>query len=198
METISKPKYLEELSKKAQFTSEDLLGYSYQLLHTYTKEIIIPKLRKENLTISIIELTTCGLMSDLLTGKSGSSEYFVRSYIPYSNESKIDLGLSEQFLNHKKYGTVSLETAKELARLVKRKSNSDIGIAETGLLTSEVLSTKRTIKKAGLVFTAIANKKRVKGKKLKLKSTLPRVLMRHNIVFEVMKYLGEFLDSLSD
>jgi nicotinamide-nucleotide amidase len=89
-------------------------------------------LKKQNLTIATAESCTGGLIGHTLTNISGSSEYYDRGIVSYSNRAKIELlGVKEETL--KKYGAVSEQTAKEMAEGVRKRSKVDIGIATTGI-----------------------------------------------------------------
>jgi nicotinamide-nucleotide amidase len=89
-------------------------------------------LRKNNLTISVAESCTGGLISHRITNIPGSSEYFDRGVITYSNKAKMDL-LEVTKLILDSFGAVSEETAKAMAIGVKNLANSDIGLAVTGI-----------------------------------------------------------------
>ena len=66
-------------------------------------------LKQNHLTIATAESCTGGLLAHILTNISGSSEYFDRGVITYSNTAKIEfLGVSKQLL--KQYGAVSTQT----------------------------------------------------------------------------------------
>ena len=166
----------------------------YNLLHLYCQEFIISEIVKQGITISIVELTTCGLLSDLLTGKSGASSYFLLGMTPYSSDMKVKLGISPELLSHEGSGTVSTPTAIALARKIRIYSNSTIGLAETGMLPSE-LHKRRTQKKAGEVHLAIDTTTTNLNTKLAIKQNLSRILMRQAIAFEVLKTLERFLHS---
>lgn len=89
-------------------------------------------LRKNRLTISVAESCTGGLVSHLITSIPGSSEYFRGSIIAYSNIIKNELlGIPEEII--KKYGAVSREVAKGMAKSVRELIKSDIGISTTGI-----------------------------------------------------------------
>jgi nicotinamide-nucleotide amidase len=169
---------------------------TYELLHKYSQAIIIPKLIEQGATISTVELTTCGLLTDLLTGVSGASKYFLLGIIPYSSDMKIKFGISPEYLNHVGPGTVSTRTAIALAHEVRIYSKSTIGLAETGMLPSE-LKKRRTEKKAGEVHLAIETETNSISKRLNIQHDLPRVIMRQAIAFEVLKTLEVFLHSSS-
>ncbi|MHA1513334.1 MAG: CinA family protein [Candidatus Hodarchaeales archaeon] len=167
---------------------------SYLLLHHFCQKFIIPELVKQGATISVVELTTCGLVSDILTGVSGASKYFLLGITPYSSDMKLKLGISPELLKHEGPGTVSTSTAIALARRVRTYSKSTIGLAETGMLPSD-LKKRRTQKEAGEVHLAIETETKSFNKKLIIQHDLPRVIMRQGIAFEVLKTLESFLCS---
>ncbi|MHA1967507.1 MAG: CinA family protein [Candidatus Hodarchaeales archaeon] len=167
---------------------------SYTLLHSYAQKNIIPLIIKNDIKVSTVELTTCGLLSDLLTGFSGASNYFIMGMIPYSNDMKIKIGFPQKELLYGGYGVVSKQAAETLARCILVYTGADIGIAETGLLTSSELKKKRTRKEAGCVYTSIISKNDVLCQKLSVQKDLPRGEMRKEIAFRVLCLIEEFLN----
>ncbi|MFX1515187.1 MAG: CinA family protein [Promethearchaeota archaeon] len=174
---------------------ENTYVMAYALLHQYTKESIIPLIHKKGVTIATVELTTCGLISDLLTGSSGASHIFLLGMTPYSNEMKIKLGIPREDLSFKGYGVASIEIAKHLAQRIQDYSGAKIGLAETGLITSSELDKRRTEKKAGEVYAAIAFKKETSATKLSIQKDLKRREMRQEIAFRVLRFLENSLKS---
>lgn len=109
-------------------------------------------LKKQNLTVATAESCTGGLIAHTLTNISGSSDYFDRGIVSYSNESKTELlGVSEDLL--KKYGAVSEQVAKAMAEGIRKKSNVDIGLSTTGI-AGPTGGTKE--KPVGLVYIGIS------------------------------------------
>lgn len=96
------------------------------------EKIVGDLLKKKNLSLSVAESCTGGLISSRLTDVSGSSEYFKGGICTYSNDSKVNL-LSVNKSTIEKSGAVSEETAIEMALNVKTKFQSDIGISTTGI-----------------------------------------------------------------
>lgn len=164
------------------------------MLHQYSQEVLIPLLVQKGLTISTVELTVCGLVSDLLTGKKGASTYFILGITPYTTEMKLKLGIFPDILSHDGPGTVSSQSAQILAQKVREYSKSDIGVAETGMLPSE-FHHRRTQKRAGEVFLAIDTKVNKFVTKLELDSSLSRLLMRQEIAYQVLITLESFLNT---
>lgn len=119
------------------------------------------KLKKKNLSIATAESCTGGLLAHLLTNISGSSEYFERGVVTYSNISKIELlGIPKETI--KDYGAVSEETATAMAIGIKERSNVNIGISTTGI-AGPTGGTKE--KPVGLVYIGIATSKNTQVKR---------------------------------
>ena len=109
-------------------------------------------LKEKNLTVATAESCTGGLIAHTLTNISGSSNYFDRGIVSYSNIAKNELlGVPEDIL--KKYGAVSKEVAKIMAESIRIKSQVDIGLSTTGI-AGPTGGTKE--KPVGLVFIAIS------------------------------------------
>lgn len=89
-------------------------------------------LTEQRRTISVAESCTGGLLAHRLTNIPGSSAYFERGYITYSNTSKhFELGVPLSLLQN--FGAVSKEVAEAMAFGVRTKANTDIGISITGI-----------------------------------------------------------------
>ena len=89
-------------------------------------------LRKNDLTISVAESCTGGLIGNLLTNVPGSSAYFLGGMVVYSNQSKVDLlNVSQESIQT--YGAVSDQTVREMAEGIKKRIKTDIGLAVTGI-----------------------------------------------------------------
>jgi len=112
------------------------------------------ELKKHQVTIATAESCTGGLLAHTLTNVSGSSEYFNRGVISYSNTAKMELlGIPEQLL--KNYGAVSKQVAAAMAKAIQQRAQVDIGIATTGI-AGPTGGTKD--KPVGLVFIGVSTK----------------------------------------
>ncbi len=197
MSTIPEPIFLAELKRAVSVPAvikTEPIGQGYYFLQQYAKQIIIPLLIQKNATLAIVELTTCGLISDLLTSQSGASDYFLLGITPYNTDMKVKFGISQESLKHDGPGTVSLQTAKALANKVRLYSNAIIGLAETGLLPSN-LESRRTQKEAGECYFAISTAVETVSQELEIQKDLPRLLMRQNIAWEILKEFERFLNN---
>jgi nicotinamide-nucleotide amidase len=118
------------------------------------EEVIGTLLKERKLTLAIAESCTGGLISDRITNISGSSEYFERGMITYSNKSKIhELGVPFDFI--KQYGAVSRQVAEAMAFGIRTKSNADIGISTTGIAGPTGGSAEKPV---GLVWIGYSDK----------------------------------------
>lgn len=83
-------------------------------------------------TLALAESCTGGMLAAGLTDMPGISEVFDRSYVTYSYAAKEqDLGVSAAILE--KYGAVSEETAREMARGLKERTQADLCLSITGI-----------------------------------------------------------------
>ena len=113
------------------------------------------ELKRQKLTIATAESCTGGLIGHTLTNVSGSSEYFERGIISYSNKAKVELlGVSESLL--KEQGAVSEEVAKTMAENIRKRSDVNIGISTTGI-AGPLGGTKE--KPVGLVYIGVSTEK---------------------------------------
>ncbi|MBI2981632.1 MAG: competence/damage-inducible protein A [Deltaproteobacteria bacterium] len=115
--------------------------------------------RKE--TLSVAESCTGGLISNLLTNVPGSSEYFERGVVVYSNDSKMQiLGIDPVLL--RKFGAVSPEVATAMAEGIREKGRTTYGIAVTGIAGPSGGTEARPV---GTVHIAVAGPQETKEKK---------------------------------
>ncbi len=111
---------------------EKVQKYIYGLNDEELEETIGRILTKRELTLAIAESCTGGLIASKITDVSGSSGYFERAVIAYSNRSKSELlGVPESLIAE--HGAVSREVAEAMAEGVRRVAGTDIGISTTGI-----------------------------------------------------------------
>lgn len=106
---------------------------------------------KKGKTIAVAESCTGGLLSNLLTQISGSSQYFILGVVAYSNKSKEKI-LSIPHSIISKNGAVSKETASSMAQNIRKIAKTDLGIGITGIAGPTGGTPKKPI---GTVFIAI-------------------------------------------
>lgn len=104
--------------------------------------------------IATAESCTGGWIAQVITEVSGSSAWFDRGFVTYSNAAKVQmLGVSPQTLE--KYGAVSAETATEMAAGALAHSDADVAVAVTGIAGPDGGTPEKPV---GTVFIAWADK----------------------------------------
>jgi nicotinamide-nucleotide amidase len=111
-------------------------------------------LRDRTLTLAVAESCTGGLIADRITNVPGSSDYFERGIITYSNTSKIDeLSVPSDLIAQ--HGAVSREVAEAMAIGIRTASNTDIGLSTTGIAGPAGGSAEKPV---GLVWIGYSDK----------------------------------------
>ncbi|MFZ1291409.1 MAG: competence/damage-inducible protein A [Melioribacteraceae bacterium] len=129
--------------------------YIYGKDNQSLEEVVGKLLKERGLTIAVAESCTGGLISSRITNVNGSSKYFERSMITYSNGAKVELlGIDEDLLM--KYGAVSLDVARLMAEGIKAVSGTDIGLAVTGIMGPTGATENKPV---GLVYIGICDDK---------------------------------------
>jgi nicotinamide-nucleotide amidase len=90
------------------------------------------RLRAAGAMLVTAESCTGGWVSGVVTSVSGSSRWFERGFVTYSDVAKRQmLGVKKKTL--RKHGAVSQETAREMAKGALKRSRSSIAVAVTGV-----------------------------------------------------------------
>ena len=94
--------------------------------------------------LSMAESCTGGMVAQAVTSVAGSSAWFDRGFVTYSNAAKIDmLGVSAKTLEA--FGAVSEETAKEMAEGCLKHSHADIAGSITGIAGPDGGTTQKPV-----------------------------------------------------
>ena len=94
--------------------------------------VVASLLRERRLSLSVAESCTGGLLAARLTDVSGSSAFFERGFVTYSNRSKVDLlAVPAELIEAQ--GAVSEAVAAAMAAGARRSAGSDIGVGITGI-----------------------------------------------------------------
>jgi len=88
--------------------------------------------RARRLTLATAESCTGGWAAQIVTHTAGSSAWFERGFITYTNTAKTDM-LGVRMNTIETYGAVSLETAGEMAAGALEHSKAMISLAITGI-----------------------------------------------------------------
>lgn len=89
-------------------------------------------LNDRQLMLAVAESCTGGGLSNEITAVAGSSGWFDRGFITYTNEAKIEmLGVNPETIQ--RYGAVSAQAAAEMVEGVIVHSRADLAVSITGL-----------------------------------------------------------------
>ncbi|MCR4616920.1 MAG: nicotinamide-nucleotide amidohydrolase family protein [Lachnospiraceae bacterium] len=107
-------------------------NYIYTTDESVTLEqAVVDLLLANELTVSCAESCTGGMLSARLINVPGVSEVYKSGYITYSNKSKRKiLGVRRSTID--KYGVISAETAKDMAKGLAAVTKADICVSVTG------------------------------------------------------------------
>lgn len=123
-----------------------------------TMEVVVGSLLTlKRKTIAVAESCTGGAVADLLTNVAGSSVYFERGIVCYSNRAKTELlEIPEELI--KRNGAVSRGVCEAMAKNVRSLSGTDLGLSITGIAGPGGATPDKPI---GLTFIGTAHEKEV-------------------------------------
>jgi competence/damage-inducible protein CinA-like protein len=129
---------------------EDCYGRDGDTLESVVGRMLLER----RLTLAVAEACTGGLLGHRLTNVPGSSAYFERGVMAYSNRAKEDLlGMPESLLSA--HGAVSAPCAEAMARGVATLAGSPCGLAVTGISGPDGGTPAKPV---GTVFVGLALK----------------------------------------
>ncbi|MEC7814275.1 MAG: competence/damage-inducible protein A [Bacteroidota bacterium] len=157
-------KIVDTLNKHIDLLYEIIPNQVYGYEDDTMEGVVGDLLTAQNASISTAESCTGGAVAKMITSVSGSSNYFEGSVICYSNICKINqLHVQESTLHD--YGAVSQEVVEQMAIGVKRKLNTDYGLATSGIAGPTGGTAEKPV---GTIWIALASKSGVISKKLNL------------------------------
>lgn len=90
------------------------------------------KLKQQGLTLALAESCTGGMVAQTLTSIAGSSAWFDRGFVTYSNQAKIEM-LNVADSTIATFGAVSEQTAAEMAAGALQYSHAQLAGSITGI-----------------------------------------------------------------
>lgn len=154
--------------KQAAKRLEEIKSHIRQLVGSYiyaegetTLEAVVGRLllaRRQ--TLALAESCTGGYISHRVTRVAGSSAYYYGGAVTYSNEAKLQhLGVNRETLE--RHGAVSRETALEMSRGIKDRSQATIGLSVTGIAGPAGATLEKPV---GTVWMSIAREGRAEAR----------------------------------
>ena len=135
--------------------------FIYGVGEDHLEAVVGRLLLEREFKIATAESCTGGLVGNMLTNVSGSSKYFERGVICYSNAAKVEiLKVNEDTLME--HGAVSMEVAMQMAEGIKSTSGADIGLATTGIMGPTGATSEKPV---GLVYIGYCDDKVCTAKK---------------------------------
>lgn len=148
---------------------------------------------KHNKQLSVAESCTGGWVAKELTDLSGSSAWFERGFVTYSNQAKHEmLGVMESTLDT--YGAVSEETVIEMAIGALKNSHADFSLSISGIAGPTGGSSEKPV---GLVWFSWAAQEDKKHKTLATEKKIftgDRNSVRQQAVEYVLKKINSLLE----
>jgi nicotinamide-nucleotide amidase len=137
-------------------------------------EVIARILTNRSKTIAVAESCTGGLVANTLTNIPGSSNFFERGFVTYSNRSKTEmLGVPKELIEQ--HGAVSEEVARAMAEGARRKAKTDYGLATTGIAGPDGGTPEKPV---GTAWVAVADARETVAEKIQVGYTREANKMR--------------------
>jgi nicotinamide-nucleotide amidase len=118
------------------------------------EEIVGKLLSQRRIGLALAESCTGGLVAHRITNVPGSSSYFERGIVSYSNESKTDiLGVPRELIES--LGAVSGPVVEAMAEGARRLANTDLSIAISGIAGPDGGTAEKPV---GTVFIGLSHR----------------------------------------
>ena len=149
-----------QIQKLMPLAGEYIYGYDEDTLEAVVGQL----LQAQGKTLALAESCTGGYVSHMLTRVPGSAAYYCGGVTAYQNKVKINV-LGVQATTIAQHTAVSKETAVAMAQQVRKKLQSDIGLATTGLAGPGGGNAQKPV---GTVWIAQADAHTTQAQKLQL------------------------------
>lgn len=159
-DNILNDKIDKEINNLKLLIPHQIYGYDFDEMD----DVVGALLKIKGLTVSTAESCTGGAVAKMLTSKSGSSAFYYGSIVGYTNQAKEDL-LEVDKVNLTKFGAVSKNVVEQMAKGVRKKLNTDYGLATSGIAGPNGGTDDKPV---GTIWIAVATKEGVISRKLNL------------------------------
>ena len=138
------------------------------------EEIVGALLLQRKMTLAVAESCTGGLIGGRITNVAGSSVYFERGVVSYSNAAKTELlGVPATLIE--RHGAVSGEIASAMAKGIREQAKTGLGLAVTGIAGPSGGTPEKPV---GLVYIALASPTGLKVDEHRILGTRSQVRQR--------------------
>ncbi len=147
-------------------------------------DAVVRELARTGMTIATAESCTGGLVARMITTVPGVSPSYPGGIVTYSNQAKARiLGVPDEMLEV--FGAVSPEVAAEMARRVREKFATDLGISVTGIAGPTSDSPDHPV---GLVYLGLSTVEKTQTKKLELGPEQPRNVIQSRAAKQALNW----------
>lgn len=138
------------------------------------EEVAGALLKQRRFKLAVAESCTGGLIGGRITSIAGSSQYFERGVVVYSNAAKTEmLGVPRDLIEE--HGAVSGEVAAAMAQGIRQAARTDLGLAVTGIAGPDGGTEQKPV---GLVFVALATPQGVQTREFRFLGDREQVRLR--------------------
>jgi nicotinamide-nucleotide amidase len=144
---------MEKIDGAEKIIRRNISEYIYADRDILLEEAIAERMVQDRKTLAVAESCTGGFITNRFTNIPGSSNFFERGVVTYSNRAKTELlgvpaGLIER------HGAVSAEVARAMAEGIRRLAKTDYSLSTTGIAGPTGGTDEKPV---GLVFVACAD-----------------------------------------
>jgi len=151
-----------QLAEAEGLIRERIGEFVYAVGEQSLAEVIARILTNRAKTLAVAESCTGGLVAHTFTNIPGSSEFFERGFVTYSNRSKTELlGVSEELIEQ--HGAVSEEVARAMAEGARKQAGSDYALATTGIAGPDGGTPEKPV---GTLWMAVADARETRAERL--------------------------------
>jgi nicotinamide-nucleotide amidase len=138
------------------------------------ESVVASALVERGLTLSTAESCTGGLLAKRLTDVPGSSAFFLRGAVTYSNQSKTNvLGVDPHLID--RHGAVSAEVAEVMAAKCRDRAGTDFALSTSGIAGPSGGSADKPV---GLVYIALADSNGCRARRFDFGQHISRASVR--------------------